>query len=85
MFVTNMRHHYNMKKRKETTKESTRIQTSTGSCNLLQEAKAVSDLIDVVVSILPWVNVDTLLPALKHTHTTPIRKYCMQNKSLKLH
>lgn len=61
-----------------------------GSCqsfksgNLLQEAEAVSDLKDAVVSILPRVNFDTFLPALKHTHTiSPIRKYCMQNKECK--
>ncbi len=54
-----------------------------GSCqsfkfdNLLQEAEAVSDLIDAVVSILPWVNFDTFLPALKHTHIISlITKYC---------
>lgn len=34
---------------------------------LLQEAKAIGDFIDAVVSILPWINVDTLLPALNHT------------------
>ena len=34
--------------------------------DLLQEAEAVSDFIDAVVSILPCVNVDTFLPALKH-------------------
>ena len=38
-----------------------------GAVNLLQEAVAVCDLIDAVVSILPGVDVDTLLPALK-TH-----------------
>lgn len=54
------------------------------SGNLLQEAEAVSDLKDAVVSILPWVNFDTFLPSLKHTHTiSPIRKYCMLNKQFK--
>lgn len=33
---------------------------------LLQEAKAVCDFINAVVSILPRINTDTLLPALKH-------------------
>lgn len=36
-----------------------------GHVNLLQEAVAVCDLIDAVVSILPRVDLDTLLPALK--------------------
>lgn len=59
-----------------------------GSCqsfksgNLLQEAETVSNLIEVVVSILPWVNFDTLLPALKQYHTMNI-KYCMHSNCLK--
>lgn len=42
------------------------------SWNLLQKTKSVGDLIDVEVSVLPRVNVDALVPALKHprdTHT----------------
>lgn len=38
-----------------------------GSSNLLQKAKAVSDLVDVVVCILPGVDVHPILPALWQT------------------
>lgn len=50
--------------------------------NLLQEAEAVGDLKDAVVSILPGVDFDTLLPTLKHPHTTKSlleKKYCVQS------
>lgn len=51
------------------------------SYNLLQKAKAVSDLIDVVVSILPWVNLDSLLPALKHPKTIqPYEQLCKHSQ-----
>lgn len=36
-----------------------------GNFNLLQKAKAVSNLVDVVVRILPWVDVHPILPALR--------------------
>lgn len=40
------------------------------SYNLLQKAETVGDLIDVEVRVLPRVNVDTLLSALKHPQGT---------------
>ncbi len=52
------------------------------SGNLLQEAEAVSDLKDAVVSILPWVNFDALLPALK---TQCAKQAIKAIKLLKIH
>lgn len=58
-----------------------------GSCqsfkphNLLQEPEAVSDLIDAVVSILPRVNIDSLMSALKGPQTINwIRKHSVQSE-----
>lgn len=49
------------------------------SCNLLQEAETVGDLIDVEVSILPRVNVDTLLSALKQPQHNAHGFYCVSS------
>lgn len=46
--------------------------------NLLQEAKAVDDLTDAVVSVLPWVNFDALLPPLKKIKTPIENIECTQ-------
>lgn len=63
MFITNIKHQHTVRDQRlrNSRPEFTPLQ---GNPNLLQEAETVSDLIDGVVSIFPWVNVDTLLPAL---------------------